>query len=162
MVDVRFDLKYFIAATLLTLALLLVDYRIWYIYGGVSPTYFLTYLFPLARLVIAIFLPFAVMYLISTKIQSWTHVWSILISTFLGCLLGGIINIAVDFIPGLWFNLNYGYLGLLVIAYEIIISILSVIFSEILFVSIAAILFAYYRTHPDRTAPLPAQVAPST
>ena len=162
MVNVRFDLKYFIAATLLTLALLLVDYRIWYIYGGVSPTESLTYLFPLARLVLAVFLPFAVMYMISTKIQSWTHVWPILVSTFLGCLLGGIINTAVDFTAGLSLSFNYGSLGLLVIIYEIVISILLAIFSEILFVSIAAILFAYYHTHPDRTTPPPAQVAPST
>ncbi len=162
MVNVRFDLKYFITAILLTLALLLVDYRIWYIYGGVSPTQSLTYLFPLARLVIAVFLPFAVMYLISTKIQSWTHVWPILVSTFLGCLLGGIINTAVDFIPGLWLSVNYGFLGLLVIIYEIFIIILSLVFSQVLFVSIAAILFAYYHTHPDRTLSQPTQVAPST
>ena len=162
MVDVRFDLKYFITATLLTLTLLLVDYRIWYIYGGVSPTQFLSYLLPLARLVIAVFLPFAVMYLISTKIQSWTHVWQILVSTFLGCMLGGIINAAVDFIPGLWLSVNYGYLSLLVIIYEISITILLAVFSEVLFVSIAAILFAYYHTHPDKTIPQPTQVAPST
>ena len=162
MVDVRFDLKYFIAATLLTLALLLVDYRIWYVYGGVSPTQFLTYLFPLARLVIAVFLPFAVMYMISTKIQSWTHVWPILVSTFLGCLIGGIINAAVDFIPGLWLNVNYGSLGLLVIIYEILVSILLLVFSQVLFVSIAAILLAYYNTHPDKTIPQPTQISPST
>jgi hypothetical protein len=115
-VYVSFDLKYFIAATLLTLTLLLVNYRIWIVYGGVYPTQFLSYLFPLARLVIAVFLPFTVMYLISTKIQSWTHVWPILVSTFLGCLLGGIINAAVDFIPGLWLGVNYDYLGLLVLS----------------------------------------------
>jgi len=108
-VYLRFDLKYFIAATLLSLTLLLVDYRIWIVYGGVLPTQFLTYLFPLARLVIAVFLPFAVMYLISTRIQSWTHVWPILVSTFLGCILGGIINVAIDFIPALWLGVNYGY-----------------------------------------------------
>ena len=162
MVNVKFDLKYFITATLLTLTLLLVNYRIWIVYGGVYPTQFLSYLFPLARLVIAVFLPFAVMYLISTKIQSWTHVWLILISTFLGCLLGGVINAAVDFIPGLWLSFNYGSLGLLVIIYEIFISILLAVFSEVLFVSIAAILFAYYHTHPDRNIPQPTQVAPST
>ena len=162
MVNVKFDLKYFITATLLTLALLLVDYRIWYIYGGVLTTQFLSYLFPLARLVIAVFLPFTVMYFMSTKIQSWTHVWPILISTFLGCLLGGVINAAVDFIPGLWLSFNYGSLGLLVIIYEIFISILLAFFSEVLFVSIAAILFAYYHTHPDKTTPQPTQVEPST
>jgi len=161
-VYLRFDLKYFIAATLLSLALLLVDYRIWIVYGGVLPTQFLTYLFPLARLVIAVFLPFAVMYLISTRIQSWTHVWPILVSTFLGCLLGGIINVAVDFIPVLYLSVNYGYLGPLVIIYEVFISILLAVFSEVLFVSIAAILFAYYHTHPDRTILQPTQVAPST
>jgi len=161
-VNVKFDLKYFITATLLTLTLLLVNYRIWIVYGGVYPTQFLSYLFPLARLVIAVFLPFTVMYLISTKIQSWTHVWLILISTFLGCLLGGVINAAVDFIPGLWLSFNYGSLGLLVIIYEIFISILLAVFSEVLFVSIAAILFAYYHTHPDRNIPQPTQVAPST
>jgi len=161
-VYLRFDPKYFITATLLSLVLLLVDYRVWIVYGGVYPTQFLTYLFPLARLVIAVFLPFAVMYFISTKIQSWTHVWPILVATFLGCLLGGIINAAVDFIPGLWLSVNYGYLGLLVIIYEIIISILLAVFSEVLFVSIAAILFAYYHTHPDKTIPQPTQVAPST
>ena len=162
MVYLRFDLKYFIAATLLSLALLLVDYRIWIVYGGVLPTQFLTYLFPLARLVIAVFLPFAVMYLISTRIQSWTHVWPILVSTFLGCLLGGIINVAVDFIPVLYLSVNYGYLGPLVIIYEVFISILLAVFSEVLFVSIAAILFAYYHTHPDKTLLQPTQVAPST
>jgi hypothetical protein len=158
----RFDLKYFITATLLTLTLLLVNYRIWIVYGGLSLTQFLTYLFPLARLVIAVFLPFAVMYLISAKIQSWTHVWPILVSTFLGCMLGGIIIAAVDFIPGLYLSFNYGYLGPLVIIYEILISILLVVFSEVLFVSIAAILLAYYNTHPDKTTPQPTQVAPST
>jgi len=161
-VYLRFDLKYFIAATLLSLTLLLVDYRIWIVYGGVSLTQFLTYLFPLARLVIAVFLPFAVMYLISTKIQSWTHVWPILVATFLGCLLGGIINVAVDFIPVLYLSVNYGYLGPLVIIYEVFISILLALFSEVLFVSIAAILFAYYNTHPDKTLLQPTQVAPST
>jgi hypothetical protein len=161
-VYVKFDLKYFITATLLTLALLLVDYRIWVVYGGVYHTQFLTYLFPLARLVIAVFLPFAIMYLISTKIQSWTHMWPILVSTFLGCLLGGIINAAVDFIPGLLLSVNYGSLGLLVIIYEVFILILLAIFSEVLFVSIAAILLAYYNTHPDKTTPQPTQVAPST
>jgi len=161
-VYVKFDLKYFIAATLLTLALLLVDYRIWIVYGRVYPTQFMSYLYPLARLVIAVFLPFAVMYLISTRIQSWTHVWPILVSTFLGCLLGGIINVAVDFIPVLYLSVNYGYLGPLVIIYEVFISILLAVFSEVLFVSIAAILFAYYHTHPDKTLLQPTQVAPST
>jgi hypothetical protein len=161
-VHVKFYLKYFIAATLLSLTLLLVDHRIWIVYGGVYPTQFLTYLFPLARLVIAVFLPFAIMYFISTKIQSWTHMWPILISTFLGCLLGGIINVAVDFIPVLYLSVNYGYLGPLVIIYEVFISILLAVFSEVLFVSIAAILFAYYHTHPDRTILQPTQVAPST
>ena len=162
MVHVKFDLKYFITATLLTLTLLLVNYRIWIVYGGLSLTQFLTYLFPLARLVIAVFLPFAVMYFISTKIQSWTHVWPILVSTFLGCLLGGIINTAVDFTAALSQGFNYGSFGLLVIIYEIFISVLLTAFSEVLFVSIAAILFAYYHTHPDRTIPQPTQVAPST
>ena len=162
MVHVRFDLKYFITATLLTLALLLVDYQIWIFYLGVLPTQFLSYLYPLARLVIAVFLPFAVMYLISTKIQSWTHVWPILISTFLGCLLGGIINVAIDFIPELYLTVNFAYFGPLITIYEIIISIVLAIFSEVLFVSIAAILFAYYHTHPDKTLPQPTQVAPST
>ena len=162
MVYLRFDLKYFITATLLTLTLLLVNYRIWIVYGGLSLTQFLTYLFPLARLVLAVFLPFAVMYFISTKIQSWTHVWPILVATFLGCLLGGIINVAIDFIPELYLSVNYGYLGPLVTIYEIIISILLALFSEVLFVSIAAILFAYYHTHPDKTLPQPTQVAPST
>lgn len=162
MVNVKFDLKYFITATLLSLVLLLVDYRIWYVYGGVYPTQFLTYLFPLARLVLAVFLPFAVMYMISTKIQSWTHVWPILVSTFLGCLLGGIINTAVNFTAALSPSFNYGSLGLLVIIYEMFISILLAVFSEVLFVSIAAILFAYYHTHPDKTIPQPTQVAPST
>jgi hypothetical protein len=161
-VCVRFDLKYFITATLLTLALLLVDYRIWIVYGGVSPTYYLTYLFPLARLVIAVFLSFAVMYLISTKIQSWTYVWSILVSTFLGCLLGGIITTCIDFVPAVYLSVNISYLGLLVTIYEIIITILLAAFSEVLFVSIAAILFAYYQTHPDKTIHQPTQVAPST
>jgi len=161
-VHVRFDLKYFITATLLTLTLLLVDYQVWIVYGGVYPTQFLTYLFPLARLVLAVFLPFAVMYMMSPKIQSWTHVWPILVSTFLGCLLGGIINTAVDFNAALSQGFNYGSFGLLVIIYEIFISILLTAFSEVLFVSIAAILFAYYHTHPDRTIPQPTQVAPST
>ena len=156
----KFDLKYFIAATLLTLTLLLVDYQVWIVYGGVSPTQFLTYLFPLARLVLAVFLPFAVMYMISTKIQSWTHVWPILVSTFLGCLLGGIINTAVDFTAALSLSFDYGSFGLLVIIYEIFISILLTAFSEVLFVSIAAILFAYYHTHPDKTIPQSTQVAP--
>ena len=158
----KFDLKYFITATLLSLALLVVDYQVWIFYGGVSPTYFLTYLFPLARLVIAVFLPFAVMYLISTKIQSWTHVWPILVSTFLGCMLGGIINVAIDFIPGVYLSVNFGYLGLYMTIYEIIVSVLLAVFSEVLFISITAILFAYYHTHPDRITPPPAQVAPST
>jgi hypothetical protein len=102
------------------------------------------------------------MYMISTKIQSWTHVWPILVSTFLGCLLGGIINTAVDFTAALSLSFNYGYLGLYVTIYEIFISILLAVFSEVLFVSIAAILFAYYHTHPDKTIPQPTQVAPST
>jgi hypothetical protein len=160
-IPVKLDLKYFAIATLLTLALILVDYRIWYIYAGVPPTYFATYFFPLAQLVIAVVLPFAIMYLISTRIQSWTNLWSILISTFLGCLLGGLIHIFFDWVPGLLLNVNYGYLGLLLILYEVSVSIAQTVFSEILFVSIAAILFAYYRTHPDRTIPQPAQVTPS-
>lgn len=155
------DLKYFALATLLTLALMLVDYRIWYFYAGVLPTIFGTYFFQLANLVMAVFLPFAITYLISTKIQSLTSMSSILISTFLGCLLGGLVHIIVDWFPGLLLIVNYGYPTQLLILYEVFVSVVQALFSEILFVSIAAILFAYYRTHPDRTIPQPAQVTPS-
>ena len=86
---------------------------------------------------------------------------SILISTFLGCLLGGLIHFFFDWVPDLLLNVNYGYLGLLLILYEISVSIMQAVFSEILFVSIAAILFAYYRTHPDRTISQPTQIPPS-
>ena len=67
---------------------------------------------------------------------------SILISIFLGCLLGGLVHITVDWVPGLLLNVNYGYLGLLLILYEVSVSIVQAVFSEILFVSIAAILLA--------------------
>jgi hypothetical protein len=159
-IPIRLDLKYFALATLLTLALMLVDYRIWYLYAGVAPNYFATYFFQFAEFVIAVVLPFAIMYLISTKIQSWTDMSSILISTFLGCLLGGLIHVIFDWIPSFLLSVNYGYIGLL-IGYEVSFSIVQSAFSEILFVSIAAILFAYYRTHPDRTISQPAQVTPS-
>jgi hypothetical protein len=153
---VRFELKYFIAALLLTLALLIVDYRIWYVYLGLSTTSFVSYLLPLATLVLSVILPAIVMYLMSTKIQSWSQVSPILISTFLGCFVGGTINSLVEtFIPELFFAIDYGRYGVFILMYEISISIVLASFSEVLFVSIAAILFAYYQTHADRTIPSP-------
>ena len=157
-----FSLKYFIVAILLTLALMLVDTAVWYRLSGISiTTYFLPYVLPLGRILLAAFLPFAVMYLISTKISSTTQLWPIMLSTFLGCFIGGIINTAIQLTTAFYIGSSFGTITFPILIYEISMLIVVAAFSETFFASIAATLFAYYRTHPERAVSQPAQSPPS-
>jgi hypothetical protein len=144
---VEFNLKFFFVATVLTVALTLVNATTWVRYLG--PSNFQTsiyFFFQPLQLVLSVFLPFAVMYMISLKTPQGARLRPILLSTFLGCWLGGLINTAIQFFVTIqvssWANVN-----LLLTIYEICWLIATAAFSGILFVSIAAIMLAYYRAH---------------
>lgn len=163
MVNTSSNLKYFIVAILLTLALMLVDTQVWYSLWGISITvYLVPYVLPLARILLAAFLPFAVMYLISTKIQSTTQLWPIMLSTFIGCLTGAIIDTAIQLTTAFYLGSSFGTISIPVLGYEILMLIMVSTFSETFFASISAVLISYYRTHPEKTILQPAQNPPST
>ena len=147
----RLELEYFFLAAVLTVLQLVADFSIFYFFDVFKPTLFLTSSAPFVALILEIVLPFVLMYLLSVRI-AWTQVRSILLATFLGCLVGGVINTVVDVTAGLslylgsisdvsfWVKLHLAS-GLFV----------SETFSRVLLASFAAILFAYYYKHPDRT-----------
>jgi hypothetical protein len=154
---VRLELGYFFLAAVLTVLQLVADFRFFYFFAIVSPTLFLTLSAPFLVLVLEIILPFVLMYLVSTRI-SWTQVRSILTATFLGCLVGGVINTVVNAGPGLetYFgpisNISPWLMFQAVSGWFV-----TEVFSRVLFASFAAILFAYYYKHPDRTPQQPAR-----
>lgn len=155
MSNVRLELEYFFLAAVLTVLQSVADFSVFYFFDVFQPTLFLTSSAPFVELILEVVLPFVLMYLVSTRI-SWTHVRSILVATFLGCLVGGVINTVVNVTAGLsmylgsisdvspWVKLHLAS-GLLV----------TETFSRVLLASFAAILFAYYYEHPDKTRVTP-------
>jgi len=143
----EFNLRFFFVATILTVALTLVNTTIWLQILGSSifqsSTYFM--LQPL-QLVVNVFLPFAVMYLLTLNTTQQTRLRPILLATFFGCWLGGLINTAIQFFVTLRFS-SWTSASLILTIYELFWWIAVTAFSETLFVSIAAIMLAHYRAH---------------
>jgi hypothetical protein len=144
---VEFNLKFFFVATVLTVALTLANTTVWIHYFG--PSDFQTsiyFLFQPLQLVLSVFLPFAVMYTMSLKTPQVARLRPILVSTFFGCWLGGLINTAIQFLVAVQFS-SWANVNLLLTIYELCWLIAIAAFSGILFVSLAAIMLAYYRAH---------------
>lgn len=143
----EFNLKFFFVATVLTVALTLVNMTVWIRYIGLSDFQASIYfLFQPLQLILSVFLPSAVMYTMSLKTCQETRLRPILVSTFFGCWLGGLINTAIQYFVTIQFS-SWVNVNLLLTIYELLWLIAIAGFSEILFVSIAAIMLAYYRAH---------------
>lgn len=97
------------------------------------------------QLVFGVALPFAVMYVLSTKVSSESIFKSTMVSTFLGCWLGGVTIFAVNILITFSSGGSYGYDSILQTTLWVIWTIFATAFSSIFFVSLAAILFAYYQ-----------------
>ena len=96
------------------------------------------------QLIFGVFIPFAVMYTLGMKALE-TAYKPILTSTFLGSWTGGVTAFCLDLAI---IMLNEGSYGTGSLAFTIILVIWRIFvsaFSSVLFVCIAAVLFAYYR-----------------
>jgi len=96
------------------------------------------------QLVFGVFMPFAVMYTLGLKAPESAYK-PILTSIFLGSWTGGVIAFCLDLAI---IMLNEGSYGTGSLAFTIILVIWRIFvsaFSIVLFVCIAAVLFAYYR-----------------
>ena len=94
--------------------------------------------FPPIQFALSVILPFPVMYILSARI-AFEVVKSAIVSTFIGCWIGGVTNFAIGTYI-LYLRMDSFQLGLWVGW-----SIFRAAFSTVFFVSLAAILFAYYR-----------------
>jgi len=101
------------------------------------------------RLVFGVALPFAVVYVLSTKV-SLESIKSIMVSTFLGCWMSGVAIFAVQIFITFFSGGSYGYDSILQFTLWVIWTIFATAFSSIFFVSLAAILFAYYQRQLTR------------
>ncbi len=104
---------------------------------------------PPVQLALGVILPFAVMYILSTRIGSEV-VQSVIVSTFVGCWIGGVINFAVRFYLLYLRRSSLSVDSVLQLSPWVVWAIFETAFSTVFFVSLAAILFAYYRKTVSR------------
>jgi hypothetical protein len=99
-------------------------------------------LFSVVSFVFDVFIPFIVMYKISEGDSLESVYPSIIVSTFFGCWLGNVTTEIVDWIIG-WIRStgSFSYVYLPMITWRIF----QLAFSLVFFVSMSAILLAYYR-----------------
>lgn len=102
------------------------------------------------QLVFGVFIPFAVMYTLGMKVPESVYK-PILISVFLGSWIGGVVIFCLDLSFSLDLSIiilnqnSYGTGSLLFSIIWVIWRIFASAFSSVLFVCVAAVLFAYYR-----------------
>ncbi|MDH5461703.1 MAG: hypothetical protein OEX09_05730 [Candidatus Bathyarchaeota archaeon] len=101
------------------------------------------------QLVFGVVLPFAVMYVLSTRI-GLEVAKSVMVSTFLGCWIGNVATFAADryllYFRGGSYSVDASPQFILWLIWEIF----ARAFSTVFFVSLAAILFAQYRKTADK------------
>lgn len=96
------------------------------------------------QLIFGVFLPIAVMYTLGMKAPESAYK-PILASTFLGCWIGGVIVFCLDLTIITLSGSSYGTGSLIFTIIWVIWRIFVSAFSSVLFVCVAAVLFAYYR-----------------
>lgn len=102
------------------------------------------------QLVFGVFIPFAVMYTLGMKVPESVYK-PILTSIFLGSWIGGVVIFCLDLSFTLDLSIiilnqnSYGTGSLLFSIIWVIWRIFASAFSNVLFVCVAAVLFAYYR-----------------
>ena len=146
MKTVEFNAKFFFTAVILSLvAGVFQNLAIWLHLYQLSISLYSWIVLGLApiRLFFGVALPFAVVYVLSTKV-SLESIKSIMVCTFLGCWIGGVTIFAVQIFITFFSGGSYGY-DILQFTLLVIWTIFATAFSSIFFVSLAAILFAYYQ-----------------
>ena len=145
----EFNVKFFLVAIVLSLVAEIFHHlNIWMLYVGRLPmdiySWIVIALAPV-QLIFGVVIPFAVMYILATRISS--VVKSVIVSTFLGCWIGGVAVLAFHtyLMRG-----SYGYDSLFQLAFWTIWEIFAKALSAIFFVSLAAILFAHYQRTVNR------------
>jgi len=140
----EFNVKFFFVAMILALVSGVFHYfNIWLVLYELPISLYPWIAVVLApvQLVFGVVLPFAVMYVLGTRIGS-DAVKSVIVSTFLGCWTGGVAVLAVHtyLMRG-----SYGYDYLFQLVLWTIWEIFAKALSGVFFVSFAAILFAHYQ-----------------
>lgn len=143
----EFNLRFFFVAMILTVALTIINPTIWLLSFGPSYYQFSIFILQPLQLVLSVFLPFTIMYIMTLKTQQQARLRPILLATFFGCWLGGLINAAIQIFATLQFSSSWSYINPVVMVYELFWLIVQGAFLEILFVCMAAIMLAYYRAH---------------
>ena len=142
----QFNAKFFFTSVVLSFVVGISQHLIMWLHLYRLPISVLSWIsFALApvQLGFVVLLPFGVMYIFSRRINSVPIFQSIIVSTFLGCWVGGVAIFVVDrFISSLGGAI---YDSVLLYTFWIIWSIFALAFSQIFFVSLAAILWAYYQ-----------------
>jgi hypothetical protein len=153
-----FNMKFFIAALLLDLTSGLINsfLSLWmhFAFPGLSPS-FITWFslaFAPVSFALSIALPFAVMYLLTTR-HSGPQINPVIVSTFLGCWIGEAstltLNILINYLLG-------GSHDLLLPVFYILWGLFAAAFSATLFITLTAILLANYSKTTTHT-PIPSK-----
>lgn len=162
----QFNVKFFFTSVVLSFVVGIFQHLIMWLHLYRLPISVLSWIsFALApvQLGFAVFLPFGVMYIFSRRTSLVSAFQSIIVSTFLGCWTGGVAIFVVDrFISSLG---GATYDSVLLYTFWIGWSIFALAFSQIFFVSLAAILWAYYQksiNKPFQQPPLAPLSKPNT
>jgi len=150
----EFNAKFFFTAFILALAASMLSHLgSWLLrLYRFSPGFYSWIILSLApiQFAVGVALPFAVMYILSTRVTSKPTFKPIIASTFLGCWIGQLTTLTVDtsitFLSGGSYGSDYFQL-----IFWIIWQIFTSAFSSIFFISLAAILFAYYQNNQQNT-----------
>jgi len=104
-------------------------------------------------LVLAVFIPFGVMYNLSKSINREARLRPIVLATFFGCWTGGVLSFAIDEIIQLSRGGTYG--SFLLAVSMVASTIVWLAFSLIFFVSLSAILLVFYQRRVSTPPPSP-------
>ena len=144
----EFNIKFFFVATILSLTGGIVQrLGFWlFVHDQMSASlyaWFAAILSPV-QLLCSVILPFAVMYITSRGISS-EAIRSVILSTFLGCWIGGVIVLAINAYSIYSIVASFAFDHLFQIILGSMWEIFTTALSGIFFVCFAAILFAYYQ-----------------
>lgn len=112
------------------------------------------------QLLLGVALPFAIMYILSTKMPCESAYRPIMISTFLGCWIGQLASLIIN--TSITYVMTGGYSGTYLF-YAVVLTLWQVFaqaFSSTFFISLGAILLAYYQqttNKPPSPIPTPLQ-----
>lgn len=163
------DAKFFFATVIFSLTSgVLSHFLSWLITArSASLSFVASYLYPLIAMVVTIgqffvgvFLTFAFVYVLSIREISDQKLRPAIVSTFLGCWIGGEIivalNILIVFAQGVQFeSVSWGSI------FYVLWQIFAAAFSPILFVSLTAILYVYYQKTKNHVTALPTPQMPN-